>query len=262
MAVSRQAPDRLWVINDSGQTPVLHAVATDGSYTAEINLDIENRDWEDLAGFTDNGEHFLMVAETGDNLEVHADYALHVFIEPQIDNAVMPARLSPLTSINFVYEDGSHDSEAVAVSTTTKRIYIITKEEPASLYELPLDLSVPNQRLTATKVAELPDIPQSAGEIFLGGLAGVNLASVTAFDIDNAREMAWLLTYRGVFRVNRVPSESWPDAFGGLSSDALFKVHTHAVAQGEALAVDESSGEVYFTSEKLPAPLWLLVPRQ
>lgn len=79
--------------------PVLFALNTDGSLRGSVRLqDVVNRDWEDVAAFTLDGQAWLMAAETSDNFARHAQSALHVIAEPdagQLD----PACSRPTRSI-------------------------------------------------------------------------------------------------------------------------------------------------------------------
>lgn len=69
----------LWMINDSGNKPILYGIDTDGNIIKEITINAKNRDWEDLAS-DQNGN--LYIGDFGNNnndsenlaiLKLHAD---------------------------------------------------------------------------------------------------------------------------------------------------------------------------------------------
>ncbi|MEM9058498.1 MAG: hypothetical protein AAGD86_13540, partial [Pseudomonadota bacterium] len=84
MAASRTDDGVLWLINDSGHKPKLFAMAPDGTHLGTVDVDgANNRDWEDLASFSLDGRHWLLIADTGDNKSRHPVSALVVVPEPR-----------------------------------------------------------------------------------------------------------------------------------------------------------------------------------
>ena len=68
IAASRRRADILWVINDSGNEPLIYAVGLDGSDYGHVPIrNARNQDWEDLAAFVYNRTAFLLIADCGDN---------------------------------------------------------------------------------------------------------------------------------------------------------------------------------------------------
>ncbi len=63
LAISRRSSGNLWAINNSGNTPQLHLLRIDGAEVGYATvLGVQNRDWEDLASFTLEGEPYLLIA--------------------------------------------------------------------------------------------------------------------------------------------------------------------------------------------------------
>src|SRR6476469_1323683 len=80
IADSYANPGFLWVELDSGNPPVLHLLKHDGHLGKSIFLKgVSNRDWEDIAlsAGPEEGKKYLYVAETGDNNQAYAQYAIY-----------------------------------------------------------------------------------------------------------------------------------------------------------------------------------------
>ena len=58
-------------------------------------LKAQNIDWEDMASFTHEGRHFLLVGDVGDRRK---DYTLYVVTEPELDAGKrrVPLSVAPL----------------------------------------------------------------------------------------------------------------------------------------------------------------------
>ncbi|MGI9571502.1 MAG: hypothetical protein ACR2PH_17575, partial [Desulfobulbia bacterium] len=68
MVASRRHKNLLWVINDGGNPPLIHAVGLDGSNRGQVRIrNAPNKDWEDLAAFQFDGYPYLLIADCGDN---------------------------------------------------------------------------------------------------------------------------------------------------------------------------------------------------
>ena len=271
IASSRQQSEVIWAINDSGNAPRLFALAPDGQLISSFEANINNRDWEDMALVNWFGQAYLMIADIGDNLGIQDNYSLHFFAEPLLNsatgNALANTVLEPAATLRFRYEDGSHNSEAIAIDADNDSIYLVTKSDNAGVYRIDVEpgslLAGTSESLAVARlVATLAPVPQSFQETLLGNLAGVNLGHITSMDFSTDNRTAWLMSYRGIFRLRRTESMTWPDAFAGT----LEKVHSHTLAQGEAItaltdasaAFGPGQAQVLFTSEKVPAPVWTL----
>ncbi len=253
LVASRNQSNLLWVIADSGNSPDLFAIDDAGSELGRVTLAASNRDWEELATFTLNGVHFLLIADTGDNLKQYSSYPLHIIREPQ-SSAGGP--LQPVLTLNLTYSDGAHDVEALAVSESDGNLYLVTKDETPAVYAAPLLTTLtsligsnPEQSvnipITAARVGELHPPRQSAADSFLGLLAGVNLGDVTAMDIDDARGRIWLLTYTGIYLVQISGNETPGQALTSRSR----LIARHSLGQAESLAYSNLQDAVFITSE-------------
>jgi len=166
--------------------------------------------------------------------------------------------LTPVHSQRFHYPDNFHNAEELAV--TGEWIYILTKEplnngkrSESYVYRIPISLSAGDDSVAAEFVTRLKLPAASIESSLIASLGGVDISQPTAFDIDEQNRYAYMLTYRSVFRFERGANEQWRSTL----SNAGRKIHSHSLAQAEALAVD-ANGIVWFTTEKRPAPLWAL----
>lgn len=124
---SNNFANKLWVQNDGGNPPYLHLISDAGDYIGNINLQVENRDWEDIAygpGPIENS-NYIYVADTGDNQEKEKEYSIYRVQEPNGLNSNLSVE-----RIKFVYEDGkSYDTETLLCDPKTKDLYLITKRQ-------------------------------------------------------------------------------------------------------------------------------------
>ena len=234
MAFSGNEPQVIWLVNDSGNAPELFAISTTGQSLATIKLNIRNRDWEDLSQFNFNGESFLLITDTGDNLRNQPTYKLHIVAEPVLGTrteANTSELVSPLLSFDLILPDGSHNTEAAAVASDGY-LYLITKADEPNVYRAPLvqvfNNWLNNSGSTASGDSEstLPLQGEYVGKYqrpalsasltLIKTLTGVDLGSVTALDFDNNSGEAWVLTYRSLYRLPPAASNLWQDVLTGL----------------------------------------------
>lgn len=132
IADSKTNPGCLWVEQDSGNPPDIYLMKHNGEVVKTVHLKgVTNRDWEDVvlsSGPTANTS-YLYLAETGDNLMVHPDYAIYRFEEP----TAATDTVQHIDTIAYFYPDGSHNTEAILVDAATKDIYLITKTDAKSI---------------------------------------------------------------------------------------------------------------------------------
>ncbi len=261
LASSTRRKNTLWAVNDSGNAPKLFALKHTGESIGSFAVDVKNRDWEDLASAWINGESYLLIADIGDNQQIKEEHNIHVIPEPLLDNrAVEP--LVPAYTLQFRYPDGAHNSESMAfadgwVYILTKEALVDGKQQPSQVYRIPLDLANQSRLLTAEKIANLAMPAFSVESSLIASLSGLDVSQPTAFDIGAQNRYAYVLTYRSIYRYKREPNESWAQVL----AEPRERIHTHSLSQAEALTVG-SNGVVWFTSEKLPAPIWALPGEQ
>ncbi len=133
-AVTGQRPGVLWTINDSGNPPDLLLIDTSGTLLATLPLTgVTNTDWEEVALGPCPSGRCVYIADTGDNLERRDAVTLIRLTEPTLDAAFSGDRPPrPAESLTVRYPDGSHDVEAMVV-TTDGDVLLVTKGRSAGV---------------------------------------------------------------------------------------------------------------------------------
>jgi hypothetical protein len=227
IADSKANPGYLWVQQDSGNPPNIELLQNNGTWLKSVHLaNVVNRDWEDIVLSTGPkaGVHYLYIAETGDNLLVHTNYAIYRLAEPVagIDT------VKQVDKISFYYPDGSHNAEAILVDPDTKDIFIITKVERRSKV---FKLTYPYSTTEANKAEEV-------------GILTYNLA-VSAALSPSGNEIV-VKTYDAIYSYPRKTGETIMQTLG---KEPVALPYTHE-PQGEAIVFANNDSGYYTLSEK------------
>lgn len=136
LAAGRAHPERLWVINDSGQ-PELTSLDAKGAVAGKLRLTGATLDdWEALAVGPCPSGSCLYVGDIGDNDAKRRRITVYRVPEPDSSSGTAAAE-----AIHATYPDGAHDAETLLVSGDGT-LYIVTKGDtgPIALYRFPRDL--------------------------------------------------------------------------------------------------------------------------
>jgi len=252
---SRIHNDVLWLLNDSGNKAKIFAVGMDGSDRGTFIVEgAKNRDWEDLASFRLDNTSYLLIADTGDNDAVHKLNTLYLIKEPDVKKSIGGKKpdIKIAGKIQFVFEDGPRDCEAVAVDVARVKILLLTKRTvPPMLYELPLELNPGNKTLIAKRLTKVPTIPQpSKEELQMERRFGIHSAWPTAMDISADGRVAVVLTYKNAFMYEF--NTSWAITF----TQKPKHINIPLLIQSESLCFASDGRTLYLTSEKQAAPLY------
>jgi hypothetical protein len=256
LAASRRHEDLLWVHNDGGGGPVLYALGPRGGVRGVLEIEgVLNTDWEDMAAFTLDGRHYLLVADTGDNGGLRHTLQLHVVEEPA--RIAERARAPAAWSIAFRWPDGPRDCEAVAVDAANGRILLVSKKRrPPEVFSLPLrpagDAILVAEPLGTLSGVPAPDEAERQADPGRPSLRG----HVTAADLSPDGRRLAVLTYEEVLVYERGPGETWERAFARPP-----RLHPlPLLPQAEALGWSADGARLHATGEFRPAPLLLLNP--
>ena len=240
LAVSSRDDHFLWTLNDSGGTPEIHLVGIDGADRGKVKLtNAKNTDWEDIASFKLDGQPWLLIADTGDNNAKRKSVTLHLLREPKLpaDGDKLDGAVAADWHIDFTYEGGPRDCEAVAVDPVGKKVILITKRtKPPEVYELPLGKPEKKGVITLKKAGRT-DVASPDGIAFFDRPVGLD---ITADD-----SLAAVVTYRSVFLFPRKPDETWADAF----SHKPEMLTPHGLPQAESVAFSKDGKSIYVISE-------------
>jgi hypothetical protein len=249
--------DLLWIVNDSGDQPVLYAVGTDGGARGRVVLrDADNQDWEDLAGFRLGRISYLLVADVGDNQARRPHLFIYIIKEPLAEEGVFAndVQATWVQKIQFTYEDGPRDCEAVAVDAAAQKILLLSKRDrPPRLYQLPLDLSDRAPGLVARYLSEVETIPPpTAADVREDPRFGRLRSQPTAMDISADGRLAVVQTYKNAYLYRKRPHGSWSQAFAAQPVSLV----APRMPQTEAICFGFDQKSVFVTTEQRPAPLY------
>lgn len=250
-AGSQRYGNLLYAINDSGNPPYLFAIDNSGSLIERWSVDAENRDWEELDNIILNGQNYLVIGDTGDNLQVHKNAKLHLLPEPDIPKT--SDLLKPTITITFTYEDGPRNVEAF--STSGQSIYLLSKEPVgpsgrtrSGIYRLrlPNELAELNNEDTfiAERVGTMPLRRSNIESALASSIVDVDLSHPTALSINSTNSAGYILTYREVLHVRRLSDQSWSEA---LAKPAT-RLFSHRLRQAEAMSLLNEQA-LWLTSE-------------
>jgi len=156
IAASRVHEGVFWVINDSGNDPVVHGVAEDASSAATVELDgVLGFDWEDIAvgPGPEEGQSYIYVGDIGDNLRLRSTVNLLRFAEPQLGDTL----ISDVDTLRLSFPDGAHDSEAMWIDPITGDAFVVTKRQTngkAVVFRAPADLLNPGEPIALQQIAD------------------------------------------------------------------------------------------------------------
>ena len=242
LACGRRNPGVFWTHNDSGGKPRLFAFNRKGEDLATFDIAGANaRDWEDIASVRIDRRDLLLIADTGNNLNLSMPGRVYVVAEPKLDpdQRKVKAKLPCLQCIRFRLEDGWFDSESIGVDPVRKRIYFVTK---------------PRKKGQQSTAYELRWPVQPSKKVFLAKrltvLKGVDKA--TAMDISPDGLRAVVLTYGNAYEYVRRKDETWAEGFARPPRVIVMPPRS----QGESICYGADGKTLYLTSEDLPTPLW------
>jgi hypothetical protein len=218
MDISMATADLIWAINDGGHGPYLHALNGKGRSIGRVLVKgAKNRDWEGLDTFIWNGRPMILIADFGDNFQVHARHTLYVVDEPVLTGKIGDelAAAAVAWRINYSYPATGHDAEAVAVDTGAGKVLILTKRDtPPVLFEVPLLPPGTDRPIVASKIATLDHLTPPGN----GSLLAKYGNQPTALDVTADGSRAVVLTYTDAHLFNRNLPDSWAQVFSGPSA--------------------------------------------
>ncbi len=133
LAVGMRDPAILWTHNDGGNPSIVFGLDRSGKKVAEFDVDIRNRDWEDMDIGSCGGSSCLYLADLGDNEERRDNLRVLRMVEPAPDvTAIDPARF------DVTLPDGPRDIEAMYV-LPGEELFFVTKgrNHPVTIYRYP-----------------------------------------------------------------------------------------------------------------------------
>jgi hypothetical protein len=254
IATSSVSDEWFFTHEDSGAESEFVAVGLDGRLLATFRLNVQARDWEDMARGPDGeGGSSLFLADIGDN-NAARDHGLLVHqvpepdVDPSADDVVVDT--PPPVSYRLRYEDGPRDAEALLVHPRTGRLYVVSKGllgDPR-VYVAPEELS-PDEPNILEHVATFR--PERTGTPGGPGIGRVANQLVTAGDIAPDGSRLALRTYTDLYEWYLQDDDDIADAVGRDPAVTALP----PTFQGEAVAYTRDGTALLTTSEGSPAPV-------
>jgi len=252
MASSRLRDDVLWALNDSGNEPRLYAIGTGGESLGSVRVEGAGAtDWEDMASFTLDGVSYLVIGDVGDNLAVRKSVVLAFVREPVIrgERIAEDSVVRPDWTVDFGYEDGPRDCEAVAVDVPGKRVLLMSKrtKQPV-VYEIPIR----STGAVATRITDeviIPALEKEDGRLLAA--IGRFATQPTSMDLTADGRLAVVQTYTDAWLFRRAEGQDWGEAFAGSPE----RIRVPPMGQAEAVAFDADGKSVFVSGEGSPSRL-------
>lgn len=260
-AADGTASDAIWTFNDSGGDAMLYRVSIKqnkfkGQTEATLKLKgANNRDWEAMCGFAIGEERFLAVGDVGDNLFRQKAYEIYVVTEPIVTPKVsrkgklkVRELKSKAESIEFKYDDGSHNCEAMSYNSEDDTFWFVEK------------VYVDDKRKTAPGIYVLPNPMTAAGA--KGKNKPKNVASrIADFPIRNVTGMAFspdnqrlvIRNYFGAWLYAKADGKTWQETVNETKAKTL---PLPLQSQGEAICFGTDGQSLLVTSEFGNAIIW------
>ena len=243
---SNHTDNLYWAIND-GNNPA-EIIAVDGNVRTLATFSVQgvrNIDWEDIANYSQNGKHYLAVADIGDNGGVRDELFIHIFEEPS--DAKRSGNIIPIKSIRFLWPDGARDAESLFASAKNRSFYLISKKRvPAELFALPFDAADGTKPVL---VATLEDIAQpDADTMNKKGDYGRYRAQITAADLSPDNRTIAVLNYQQV-TFFPMPKKS------KVRLKPLSTLTLPWLPQAEGITYSRDGKQLFIGSEQAPTPV-------
>lgn len=255
LCLSGRDPTIFWTLNDSGGEPCVFAIDRSGKTRAKVRLpDAANFDWEDIAlGKDENGEPALFVADIGDNFRIRPTLQIYQIPEPEINapGKTVEETTSATPKLWRVhYPDGKHNAESLLVHPQTGRLYILTKSDdgPSTLYAFPEtlkdDTSMKLEKIITLVFPSLIRVGKRPQDNCMATSAG--------FSPDASRML--VSTYSSLYEWSLPKDKPLAEALKAPPARILPQL----TRQMEGVCYDADSRTIWFTSERLPTPLFRL----
>jgi hypothetical protein len=196
MVASRTHSGIFWTHGDSGCRPNLYAVDRQGALVAELRVDAENIDWEDIA--IDDANN-LWIGDIGNNESDRKNLVVYRIAEPEPHAGLESVAVDHRVHFRYPDQDDFSDSrgpfDAEALFWWSGSLWLATKHRRDTLTVLYRFPSVDLDEVVLERVAEY-DLGTQLGE---GHPASAFPGMVTGADVSIDGKRLALLSYDAVF---------------------------------------------------------------
>ena len=219
-----------WVHNDSGNKNAIYLIDSLANLKTTVILEgIKAIDWEDIARYSHNGENYLLIGDTGNNLRSRDILSFYSIKEPQIDLSIPRLQIpnSDITEVKVKYADKKRDVEAFFVDPVDKKVYLISKRDfRSTVFSFSIDKT--NEVHVLKPEMTLP------------------FNFVTAADISSDGSAILIKNLTNIYFWERKATESILQTL----SKPYRKLNYSVEPQGEAICFDLNSTNFYTISER------------
>lgn len=252
IAASHRNPGVLWVHNDAGAGPRIHAIARTGAVVAVYDLgDAVATDWEDIAvGPGPAGASAIYVGDIGDNSEARASIDVYRVAEPDVKTGspTTPTTLSGVERFTLVYPDHAHNSETLLVDPRSGDVYVVVKKA---------DGVSPVFRAAAPLAAGAMITLEQVSVLRFGVAQLPGNAATTGGSISPAGDEILIRTYDSAFLFRRAQGMSVAEALAAPPCP----IPLEREAQGEAIGFALDGSGYYSASEGSSQPIYFYTRR-
>ena len=243
IALSQQYKDAMWMHNDSGCAPELFLVGNDGKTLAKCRVNqAVNKDWEDICCFSWKNKPKILVGDVGDNQLKRDQSRLLLIDEPKFElsskRSITHTILKHKT-IEFRFEDGPRNCEAIAFDAKTRSILMIEK----------IYIEVPKDKVPGVYQLQLKD-DLTAVDGVAKRIGNYPTRNVTGMDIKGDRMV--VRNYLFAHLIER-GKDGWKKTF---EQKRFQNMALPIQRQGEAICFDKSGQFVFVASEFIKQPLY------
>ncbi len=168
IAASHINTGMFYLEEDSGNPNQIQLIDQTCSIAAVYTIGPFNRDWEDIAVAPGPvaGVSYVYLADIGDNELRYPTKFVYRFPEPSLAGKNLPVNetITSYDRIELKLPDGVFNAETLMVDPLTKDIYVVSKDNTASVYVAPYPQDV-TKVVTMRKVAVLPFTKMTGGDI-------------------------------------------------------------------------------------------------
>lgn len=281
VALSSKNPDTLWVHNDSGSSPIIYAISSNGNIKSKFKINANLIDIEDIAILnTIKGDSYIVLSDLGSNTKSRNRSRPSILIleEPCLLNSKLEKvdddsyeltnwdryfidypKTGELYTNNFIvkilYRNKSSipDIEALAIDTKHSEIILLSKTYLgiSHIFTINLD-TLSSEKINLLNHAgsiDLKELYNAKGIDYRHKIfSGINFAhAVTAADISLDQKSLLIRTYGNVWLYNRKNENI---SFSELITASTPNSIAHPFeAQGEAICFNLDGNAFYTISE-------------
>ena len=267
LARSSIIPDAFWTMNDSGNGTDLFMFSEKGKSLARCEMKgARNIDWEAMSDWQSGDDHFIVVADTGDNLRVRTEYRIYFAKEPKVKpgKTKIYKKSAPAVGVKFRFDAGPTNCEAIGIPPGTDEVFFVEKQfaetnmqHPPAIFRLRLPAKDLAERLAMkrkVRAGRLPDVlvAEKVAEFPVYGVTGMAFSpDGKQVVIRNYLEMRLFEKQASSDGENK--TQDWADVFKNQEPVVL---PMPLQQQGEAICFSSDSQSAFVTSEKAKQPIW------